>query len=174
MLNYTKFRFCPRCGNQSLSILEQNGMACSRCDLKYFHNAAAAVACILVSPEGIVLVERTIEPSKGLLDLPGGFVNYNESLEDALRRELLEELNIEISTFRYLISIPNEYRYCDITYFTTDSIFLVEWDETFTPEPNDEIASIQFVKIEDVDMNKLAFSSTRKAFTWIIENHVIS
>lgn len=174
MLGYTKFRFCPRCGNQSLSILDQNGMACDCCDLKYFHNAAAAVACILVSPQGVVLAERTCEPSKGLLDLPGGFVNYNESLEEALRRELLEELNIRISKFRYLVSIPNEYTYDDITYFTTDSIFLVEWSETFTLKPNHEIARIQFVRIDEIEMNKLAFSSTRKAFTWLIENRVIS
>ncbi|MBN1604207.1 MAG: NUDIX domain-containing protein [Chitinispirillaceae bacterium] len=174
MLSYTKFRFCPRCGNQSLSIFEQNGMICNCCNLKYFHNAAAAVACILVSPQGVVLTERTYEPSKGLLDLPGGFVNYNESLEEALRREILEELNIPISKFRYLVSIPNEYTYSDITYFTTDSIFLVEWSESFTLKPNYEIAGIHFVHIEDIEMNKLAFSSTRKAFTWLIENRVIS
>jgi ADP-ribose pyrophosphatase YjhB (NUDIX family) len=173
MLNYTNFKFCPNCGRETLSILEQNAMVCNSCGLKYFHNTAAAVGGIITTPKGIVLAERACEPSKGMLDIPGGFANYNESLENALRRELFEELHIQITRFRYIASFPNEYTYAGVTYFTIDSMFLVEWDPMFTLTPSDEIARIQFADIKNIDFDKLAFSSTRKLFAYIIENGII-
>jgi ADP-ribose pyrophosphatase YjhB (NUDIX family) len=149
-------------------------MSCSSCGLKYFHNTAAAVGGIIVSPQGVLLAERAHEPSKGKLDVPGGFTDYNESLEDTLRRELFEELGIKVTKYRYIASFPNEYQYSGITYFTADAIFLVDWEETFKMVPNDEIAKIHFVEIQRLDVNNLAFASTRRAFKYIVDNGILS
>jgi NADH pyrophosphatase NudC (nudix superfamily) len=174
MLKYTQFKFCPRCGKESISLLEENGMICSSCGLKYFHNTAAAVGGIIVSPQGIVLAERAHEPSKGKLDIPGGFTDYNESLETTLYRELLEELGIKVTKYRYIASFPNEYQYSGITYFTADAIFLVAWEESFKLVPNDEIAKIHYIDIHSFDIDELAFASTRKAFKLIVDNEILS
>jgi len=59
------------------------------------------VKCITLTVDGIVpmdgkivLIRRRNEPFKGKLALPGGIVEYGESVEDALRRELEEEIGL--------------------------------------------------------------------------------
>jgi ADP-ribose pyrophosphatase YjhB (NUDIX family) len=47
---------------------------------------------LIETPEGIFLARRNIEPFKGLFSLPGGKVNYKESLEDATQRIFKKEL----------------------------------------------------------------------------------
>jgi 8-oxo-dGTP pyrophosphatase MutT (NUDIX family) len=172
MLKYTNFTYCPKCGKESLTVLEQNGMICQSCSLKYYHNTAAAVAAIIVSPKGIVMIKRAHDPGKGKLDIPGGFANYNETLEEALRRELLEELNITVTNYRYITSFPNEYQYAGVTYFTIDTMFLVQWDEAFNLVPNEEVDELCYVDLKKFDFEMLAFQSTRKIFRYLIENHL--
>ncbi|GIJ24857.1 NUDIX hydrolase [Micromonospora qiuiae] len=43
---------------------------------------------------GVVVVRRDIEPARGLLALPGGFIEYGEQWQDALVRELREETGL--------------------------------------------------------------------------------
>ena len=55
-----------------------------------------------------------------MLDLPGGFVDENERLEEALQREVKEELGISIDNWKYLTSQANRYLYKGIAYPTCD------------------------------------------------------
>ncbi len=51
----------------------------------------------LILQEGrVLLVERAREPMKGYWSLPGGAVETGEALEDAMRREVLEETGLEV------------------------------------------------------------------------------
>jgi 8-oxo-dGTP diphosphatase len=57
-----------------------------------------AVDCAVFTTDGrLLLVERRNEPFKGVLALPGGFMNVGESAEEACRRELGEETHVEVS-----------------------------------------------------------------------------
>ena len=49
----------------------------------------------------MLMVQRAQQPSKGKLDFPGGFVDYNGSNEQALITELLEELQLPIDNMEY-------------------------------------------------------------------------
>lgn len=51
---------------------------------------------LLVEKGKILLVRRNIEPFKGSWVLPGGHVEFGETVEDALRREMKEELGISV------------------------------------------------------------------------------
>jgi ADP-ribose pyrophosphatase YjhB (NUDIX family) len=140
-----------------------NGMHCSDCGYTYFHNAAAAVAGIIEFNGGILLVRRNHEPRKGFWDLPGGFIDYNETAEEALVRELKEELSCSLVSYSYLCSCPNTYTYASVDYFTCDMIFVCSVDSGAPIVLNKEIMELACVKIPDIPWESLAFSSTRTA-----------
>lgn len=58
----------------------------------------------------VLLIERGIEPFKGKLALPGGFVTANEDLDEAARRELLEETGTRPKYIEQLFSVGNPKR----------------------------------------------------------------
>ena len=56
-----------------------------------------AVDCVVFDAEGmLLLVRRRNSPFAGALALPGGYVEVGETVEDACRRELLEETGIRV------------------------------------------------------------------------------
>ena len=99
--------FCPRCGEDSLRPTAAKSVHCDACNFLYFHNNAAAAGTVIRCGDEVLFVERGLEPSKGLLDIPGGFVDYGESLEQAAIRETQEEVGVQLDRVEYLTSFPN-------------------------------------------------------------------
>jgi len=54
------------------------------------------VVVLLPVGRGLVVVRRNIEPSKGTLTLPGGYLDLGETWQQGAQRELLEETGIDI------------------------------------------------------------------------------
>jgi 8-oxo-dGTP diphosphatase len=77
-------------------------LSCPSCfsDVKQYRNPFPTVDIIIEINNGIVLIERKNEPFGWAL--PGGFVDYGESLEAAAVREAYEETSLEISDMRLL------------------------------------------------------------------------
>jgi NAD+ diphosphatase len=162
MFPHTHFTFCPKCGGRRILPFQGQGIRCTDCDYVYFHNCASAVSAIIETPRGIVLIERQLAPKRGFYDLPGGFVDYGESLEEALAREVREELNVEIEKLRYLGSFPNLYRYKKVTYFTTDAFFACEAVSLRPMMPKEEVSRIVIRKAGRINLKSIAFASTQK------------
>lgn len=59
-----------------------------------------AVSVAVVRGDTVLLVKRALPPSQGLYAFPGGKVESGETLEQAARRELMEETGLEASGFR--------------------------------------------------------------------------
>ena len=163
MLTHTLFKFCPRCGSRGIVVLEKNGMQCTKCNYVYFHNCASAVMAIIEVNRGILVAKRNHGPKKGLLDLPGGFSEYHESLEQALAREIKEELDLDLKSVSYFGSEPNVYRYKGVTYFTIDAVFVCKPRNFSVMKPNHEISEIFVMKPSSIDLRRVAFKSARNA-----------
>lgn len=64
---------------------------------RYPAHPIPGVGALILHKGRVLLVERAREPMKGYWSLPGGAVETGEALEDALRREVLEETGLEVA-----------------------------------------------------------------------------
>lgn len=84
-----KFQFCPVCGSNHFEINNIKSKKCKDCGFSYYLNpSSATVALILNSKEELLAVRRKKAPAKGALDLPGGFVDMDETGEEGMAREV--------------------------------------------------------------------------------------
>lgn len=136
------FNCCLACGSDDIFFDDMKKVGCRDCSFTYYHNVAAAVAAILEYDKMIVLIKRAKDPGKGRLDLPGGFVDPKESAEEAIKREIKEELTINLRELRYLGSYPNIYKYEDVIYHTCDLFFYSKIDALPTDFDKTEIEEL--------------------------------
>lgn len=163
MLNHSTLH-CVKCAKPSLVKDGEKAFCCHLCGFVYFHNVAAAVCVVMVCDGQILLVERAQDPGKGKLDFPGGFVDYHESNEQALKRELMEELQLPVESMQYLFSYPNRYLFKAVLYSTLDSFFECKLD--MKPDlvlQQDEVSRYLWVDLCSVDVKQLAFDSGQNA-----------
>jgi len=167
------FRHCPECGSSGIVYSRDNSILCGRCGFHFFFNAASAVAAIIRDRQGrVLLTKRAKHPKKGMLDLPGGFVDILESAEDALRREILEELNLEVDSSSYMTSFPNTYLYDGITYFTLDMAFACTVKDIDSISISDEISEVVFFYPDEIDTDYIGLDSIRMIVSQYIRSCV--
>lgn len=158
------FKYCLRCGSDKFKFKKANLLHCQKCGFKYYLCPRTAVGAIIENNQQEILISsRAIDPGKGKLDLPGGFVEVAETAEQAIRREIKEELNLDISQAKYLMSAPNKYFYSDIVFNVLDLFFLVKVNDFSQLKINNELKNIEFVKADKLELANFAFHSHRKA-----------
>ena len=160
------FDFCPRCGTQRANS-PANPFHCATCGHTQYFNPAVAVAALLLGPDNrVLLLRRAKDPGKGKLGLPGGFVDVGETAEDALRREIREEVNLEVSSLEFLCTQPNEYHYKDVTYPVLDLFFVASVSSTMEAAALDGVESFLWLEASRVDFNEMAFRSNAEALRY--------
>lgn len=163
------FAFCPHCG---ASVFNEDGprsKKCANCGFNFYLNSAAAVAALITNSRGeLLLTRRAFEPQKGTLDLPGGFAELDETLEEALKREIREELNTEIVNINYFTSQPNRYPFGGLTVHTLDCFFTAQVPENSNLEANDDVDSYEWFSAQNIELEQIGLPSIRKAVAeWI-------
>lgn len=102
--------YCPICG-QELTEREEGGRArpaCDNCGYVHYVNPVPGVGMVIEVDGGVVLIQRGHPPHKGEWTLPSGFVEADESAEEAAIREAEEEtgLKTEIIELANINSFP--------------------------------------------------------------------
>ena len=100
---------------------------------------------------GIVLIERGKAPWGKAL--PGGKVEYGETVENAIRREMMEEVNLE------LFDLKQFHVYSDPTRdFRHHSVEVTHFAKAYKlPKAGDDAAKAFVLKLEDIPWDSLAF-----------------
>lgn len=165
-LNY---KYCPQCTGK-FHYVEKNSLVCEKCSFHYYVNARPCNAMILENEKAdILLVKRKFDPGKGLWDLPGGFIDIQETAEESMIREAKEELGISIKNINYINSTADTYTFKGITYYTICFIFTAQTDD-IEIKPADDAESFQFFPKDQLPLDKIAFPSLKKALEEYILN----
>jgi NADH pyrophosphatase NudC (nudix superfamily) len=163
------FKRCPRCASEQVRVDAEKVIVCEDCGFTYYHNMAAAVAAIIEYEGKILLTRRAREPQISMLDLPGGFVDYGEAAEEALAREVYEELNLQIENMKYFTSAPNTYIYKDVLYHVLDILFVCPVSDVAGIKARDDVSDFAFFRPDEVPIEELSFESTKAGLTYYIE-----
>lgn len=156
------FKYCPYCGMPDFLWQGEKSFRCNSCGSKLYINEAAAVVAIIENPQGeLLLTRRKKDPCKGMLDLPGGFVDIGERAEDALRRELMEELNLVAEELSYWGSYPNRYVYGGLLYFTLDMVFLCSVKDLSEIIPMDDVEDYLMMPVEELNISEVGLESVK-------------
>jgi NAD+ diphosphatase len=102
---YLNHAFCGRCGSQTELAAGERARGCPSCGATYFPRINPAVI-MLVEREGRMLLARNKLFRGPFYSCLAGFVEPGESLEEAVAREVLEEVGIEIEGITYAASQP--------------------------------------------------------------------
>jgi ADP-ribose pyrophosphatase YjhB (NUDIX family) len=132
----------------------------------------AAVGAVVSDELGrVLLIERARDPGRGMLGMPGGFIDPYESAEQALRREAREELGLEIQGVQYLMSASNTYQYHGVVYPVLDVYFsaTISSKETIRPEAS-EVSHWFWTALTDTVLDRMAFLSNRRALEFYREH----
>ena len=123
---------------------------CERCRTVHYENPKIVVGCLPEWEDRILLCKRAIEPRYGLWTFPAGFMEKDESLEEAAVRETLEEAEaeVEISRLYAVFSLPR-----------VSQVYIV-FRGTMTHAtfaPGTESLEVDLFKREDIPWSTLAF-----------------
>lgn len=166
----TLFKYCPVCGSPDFSFNNFKSKRCLHCGFVMYVNPSAAVAAFVVNPRRELLVcVRAKDPVRGTLDLPGGFIDANETAEEAVMRELKEEIGLSTAQPGYLFSLPNDYLYSGWNIPTLDLFYFVEVTDEFQPVAADDVASCEFLPVQLIVPEKFGLSSIQRAVSMYLK-----
>lgn len=140
-------RFCSRCGTATMSHAHENAMVCPKC---HYHQYPRLQPCVIVS------ITKNIQGKQHLLlakekrrklpfyTLIAGFVEVGETLEDAVKRETMEEVGLHVKNLQYLSSQPWP--------FPSNLMiaFQAEYADGDITLAEDEIAEADFFPVDDL------------------------
>jgi mutator protein MutT len=155
-------RFCLQCGAGLRDARDGDHVRrrCPRCGFTFYDNPVLA-SCAVVTRRGrVLLARRANPPCAGLWDLPGGFLEAGETPEQALRRELREELGVKVRRARLVSFEPDHYG--PDGFPTLTAVYRVD----LTPGPihcADDVAEVRWVPVTAIPFRSLAFLSMRRA-----------
>ena len=157
-----QFKYCPKCGSDQFLDNNFKSKRCAHCGFVYYFNSCASTVGLIFNQKGELLVAtRAHEPSKGTYDLPGGFVDMYETGEEAMKREIKEETNLDVVGLKYLFSVPNTYVYSGFEVHTLDMVFECQVDDFSSMRAEDDVNKLNFICRENLNPNEFGLLSIK-------------
>jgi ADP-ribose pyrophosphatase YjhB (NUDIX family) len=160
-------KFCSQCGNSvSLRIPDGDNMprfVCDSCNAIHYQNPNIVAGCIPVMGDKILLCKRAIEPRYGLWTLPAGYMENNETVEQAAIRESMEEAHasVELEQLYTVFSLPH----ANQVYMMFRARLL---DENFSP--GTESLEVELFDEKEIPWDNLAFNTIYYTLKYYFED----
>lgn len=157
-------KFCSQCGAPMAKRVPKGDHrerhACTRCDFVHYLDPKVACGSIPEADGRIVLIRRNIEPRVGFWSFPCGFMEINETVEEAARRETVEETGLEVELLGHL----GTYSYSE-SWFGGSIVVVVFRSRILRGEPTgaDDAEEARFFAPAEIPWDDLAFRSSHSA-----------
>lgn len=151
---YVHTRFCGRCGKEMIPDEKERAMRCLSCKNLVYPRISPAVI-VGVTHGDRILLTRYAGRAFTNYALIAGFTEFGETLEDTVRREVMEEVGVRVKNIRYYKNQPWAFSESLLVGFYAE----LDGDETITLE-EDELAEAVWVKREQVPERKNDISLT--------------
>jgi len=153
-----KYKYCPQCKTKLVKKNIHPGdperIVCPNCSFVYYNNPAPTVTGIFRKNNKFLFSQRGIEPLKNYWDFPGGFIESFEPPKEALKREMKEELTVEITQAEFFGVYIDKYFYNQENQSTLNLYYLVDYQGNLTPQ--DDVKAIKWFSLDNPP-EKIAF-----------------
>jgi 8-oxo-dGTP diphosphatase len=142
---------CARCGRpvrrQPPSATHPRRIACPRCRYLMYDYPRSAAGVLVLRGDEVLLLRRAHAPRIGFLDVPGGFMEAGEGIEQAARRELREETGITLGALAPLGLYWDTYALRGFGRFPTMNWYFAGHWRAGEPVAADDAAAIEWVPL---------------------------
>jgi NAD+ diphosphatase len=158
-------RFCGRCGEPTRNKADERAKICTACSEVDYPRISPAVIMAVIRNGRILLARTGRYPNRKLYSVLAGYVEPGETLEEAVRRELQEEVTIEAGNIRYFGSQPWPCSGSLMVAFTAD------YAGGEIQEDGREILHAAWFSPEDLPEIPAWGSISRQLIDWFIRTH---
>lgn len=160
--------YCSACGSKDLKWTVPTGdhrrrYQCTHCHTVHYENPNMVVGCVIEHDGKILLARRGIEPRKGYWNLPCGFLENDETVQEGALREVLEEtgMTVDLGNLLTVYNVVN-----------ARQVYLIfrakAQNEQFTLTP--ESTEIAFFNPAEIPWDEMAFSANVHAIQVFLDS----
>jgi ADP-ribose pyrophosphatase YjhB (NUDIX family) len=122
-------------------------LSCPKCRYMMYDYPRACAGMLVLRGDAVLVLRRGHAPRRGMLDVPGGFIEAGEDLETAARRELLEETGLRVKTARWFGFFWDRYYLHGFGFFPTMNFYFIARSSSGTPVAGDDAAACEWVPV---------------------------
>jgi ADP-ribose pyrophosphatase YjhB (NUDIX family) len=137
---------------------KRDELACARCRYLIFDYPRLCAGAIVVKRDQVLVLRRGHEPRRGMLDVPGGFVEAGEALEASARRELREETGLTVGKMHVLGNYWDRYFIRGYGHFPTFNAYWIARWRRGEPVAGDDAATAEWVPLASLGRRGHAFA----------------
>lgn len=102
---YRSHRYCGNCGAETARLLGERARSCGVCGQSFYPRLSPCIMALVVRGDECLLA-RNKQWNRPYFSALAGFVEPGESVEEALRREVMEEVGLQLGDLHYFASQP--------------------------------------------------------------------
>ncbi|GFN35751.1 NAD(+) diphosphatase [Tepidimicrobium xylanilyticum] len=168
LLNWLKSnQYCGRCGSKMhmKDSKSERAMVCSMCNNTTWPRTSPAIIVAVTKGDKLLLAHNRQFPN-GRYSVIAGFVEYGETLEECVKREVYEEVGIKVRNIKYFGSQPWPFPNSMMIGFTAEYL-----DGEIKVDGDEIIDANWFTKEEVLRMHNKSISLGSQLIEWFIKNY---